>query len=149
MNDQQKDLFDFNKQILFGEIGSVCGAPLFGWIASQMELSTTLISASAVIGSLVGGAVFWITTRVTDEKIKQRFSIKKFFSDILAFTPVAFIISFLTYQPVLFFLSSYLLGLKVPVLLAVVGAQVVAFLSFAIVINIYRYLLAKFAKKAL
>ena len=63
--------------------------------------------------------------------------------DILYFTPVASTIVFVIYQPILYFLSNYLLRKEVMVIVAVISAQLTAFMIFLLLINIYRVILGK------
>ena len=47
---------DFNKELLFGEIGSVICAPLVALIVSRVTSAAGTISTSAVVGSNGGGS---------------------------------------------------------------------------------------------
>jgi hypothetical protein len=148
-NTYKNNFFDFNKQILFGEIGSLLGAPLFGFIASLMTTKSNIISGLAVAGSLFGAAVFWLAIRIHDEKRKKKFSVKKMAGDIAYYTPAATPLVFLVYQPVLFFLTKFLLKMGFYSVLSVVLAQFSAFILFLILINVYRIILLKYFKREL
>ena len=141
--------FNFNKQLIFGEIGSVIFAPLTSLFVSQFTKNSTTISASAVVGALFGAPLFWIVTRIYDNRKKDRKIIKKLAGDIAYFTPVAFLVAILVYQPTLFIISRYLLDHEGYVILSVIGSQVIAYSLFVIIINIYRSLLYRFHGKEL
>lgn len=138
-----KNFFNFNKQIIFGELGSIIGAPSFTYIATFFTKNPNWISISAVAGSLIGAAILWLITRIYDEKKRNRYEIKTLATDIVYYTPVATPLVFLVYQPLLFFLTRVFLGAGLYSLIAVIIAQFIAFLSFLILINLYRLFLIK------
>ncbi|RJQ17258.1 hypothetical protein C4573_04365 [Candidatus Woesearchaeota archaeon] len=143
------DFLDFNKQIFFGELGSLLGAPLFGVLCSRLNNSPTAIATWSVLGSLAGAAVFWLAVRIIDEKRKKRLSVKNIAETIAWYTPIAFILAIFLYQPVLFFLSKHFLEQSGLVIVSIIGAQALAFLSFLIVINAYRIIINRYTGKKL
>jgi len=133
-----KETWEFNLELLFGELGSLGGAPLLAFLMSKVTANETFISTSAVIGGLIGGAVFWLATHIFDEKKDGVYSSHHLKKDITSFTPVAFLLALAIYQPILFFNSRYLLSNGDSVVYSVIGAQLVAFSCFLIAINLYR-----------
>ncbi len=144
-----KNTLNFNKELIFGEMGALIGAPLASYLVSRFTSTIKFISFSAVLGGIIGGIIFWLFMRVYDKKIDKKFSIKNLAEDIIYFTPVAFLISLLMYYPILFFSSEYFLEDQHKILFSVIFAQLIAFSIFLIMMNIYRYFLAKIYKKVL
>jgi len=142
-----REIINFNKEIIFGELGSVLGAPLFAFIFSRFVENPDFISGSAVAGGIIGMAIFWIYTRIMDKG--EGYSLKKLADDIKYFTPAAFIIALLFYYPTVFFVSKSFLTNNHRVLYSVIVAQVAAFLFFLTGMNIYRYFLYKVIGKKL
>lgn len=142
-------IFDFNKEIIFGEVGAIIGAPALGCISSQVTNSPSLISTSAVIGSVLGAALFWFSMRVYDKKRRGQLSKRGFIEDIVYFTPVAFVLALLLYYPSLFLVSKYLIKHHNAVIFSVLFSQFIAFFFFIISINLYNYFLFKLVGKRL
>jgi uncharacterized membrane protein YeaQ/YmgE (transglycosylase-associated protein family) len=139
-----KSTFDFNKEIVFGEIGALVSAPLTASIVSKYTSVNNIISASAVFGAILGASVFWLIMRIYDEKRNKIFSVKGLERDIVNFTPAAFLLTLLVYYPVLFLLSKHLLTEAYKLTFSVFISQLVAFSLFLISINIYRYMIRKY-----
>lgn len=145
----EKTAWDFNKEILFGEIGAVAGAFLVSYLTSQFTKVASTISTSAVIGAVAGASVFWLIMRQYDQKRNKTYSTKHLANDIAYFTPVAVLLTLAVYYPALFLISQYLLTHNYNVVFSVVPSQIVAFSMFLISINIYRYFLLKYHGKRL
>jgi len=141
--------FDFNKEILFGEVGALIGAPLSAFLISKITVSTHLVSSFAVGGAIAGASIFWLFMRIYDKEQEKRFSFRSLESDISYFTPAAFLLTVLVYYPVLFLLSKHLLTQDYKVVSSIIISQVVAFSLFLTSINVYRYILKKFYGKIL
>jgi len=144
-----KSFLNFNKELVFGEIGAILGANFFSLFIFKVYPYSRIIPFVAVIGSVLGSALFWITLRIYDQTRSRYFSIKNFSLDFLYFSPAAFIISLLTYYPSIFFISHYLLIHKQFVLFSVFTSQIIGFVFFLILINIYRILLIKLKDRRL
>lgn len=144
-----KAFFDFNKEIFFGELGALICIPLFSELMAQFTSRATFISFSAILGALIGGSTFWLAMRVYDKERKRKYSLGGLVEDIAYFTPAAFVLGLIIYQPVLFFVSHHLLVLGDKVLFSVLVSQASAFLLFLISINVYRSLLYKFVGEKL
>jgi len=138
----KKRTFEFNKEIVFGEIGALISVPTVSFLVSLFTKNPSAISTAAVIASLIGASAFWIFMRVFDEKRRKSYTFQHFATEVGYFTPVAFIIAVLVYYPSLFFISKYFLT-KERVVYAVITAQAVAFTLFVILMNFYRHMLFK------
>ncbi len=144
-----KSAINFNKELIFGELGAIAGAQVFGYVSSLFSASSNVISSFATIGAIIGAAIFFLSLRIYDKFKEKDLSRKKFANDLLYFTPVAFVLTLLVYYPMLFFADRYLLNNEHHVFYATLAAQLIAFACFLILINIYRYALIKLAGKRL
>jgi peptidoglycan biosynthesis protein MviN/MurJ (putative lipid II flippase) len=133
----------FNKEILLAEIGSMILAPIFAYLASYKTNAPGYLSLSAVIGSIIGGSIFWLIFRVKHGKTRGDHSKKQLARDIMFYTPAALIAAWLIYHPSLFFISEFLLRRNEGILLSIITAQIIGFLLFLITLNIYRQILRK------
>jgi hypothetical protein len=133
-----KRFVDFNKQLLFGEIGALMGTPLFPLITSHVTDDPTIISFSAVAGGLVAGSVFWLVVKVYDERKRGLLSVRYLAGQMAWFSPAAFILGLMVYQPTLFLVSRHLIKSGAWVVLAVVASQILAFALFLVAMNLYR-----------
>ncbi|MCR4285203.1 MAG: hypothetical protein NUV97_04155 [archaeon] len=145
----EQDTIHFNNELLFAEIGGLIASPIFGYIAFHLKPTPDFISFFAVLGSIIGCAVFWLVTRVRNHKKRGCFSTGKIAKDMLYYTPVASFTAFMVYQPTLFMISSHLLETGHGVWESILIAQLLAFLLFGTIINIYRYFLEKFTGRRL
>jgi hypothetical protein len=140
---------EFNRELIFSEVGAITCAPLTSWIVSQFANTPSTISASAVIGASVGAAIIWISTRMYHKQKRGDASLKSFASDMAYFTPVAFLLTLLIYNPVLFFASKTLLEDAHGLFTSVILSQLAAYSLFMISINCYRLILIYFGKRIL
>ena len=160
MEKREISLFDFNKELLFGELGALIGAPVLASIGPKIPFLKmvvsylskfigfgSIVSLLAVIGSILGAAVFWLLIRIFDEKKMEIFSLKHFAKEIRYFTPAAFLLTLLVYYPSLFLISRHLLTQDYRVASSVILSQIVAFSLFLTSINAYRYFLWEIAGK--
>ncbi|MFH1311262.1 MAG: hypothetical protein ABIH65_02550 [Nanoarchaeota archaeon] len=145
----KRNTFNFNKQIIFGEVGALIGAPLIAYIISRFTSNSKFISFFAVIGAIVGQAILWLSTRTYDKKKEGNFSIKNLIGDLIYFTPMAFLLTLFVYYPTIYFVADYLISDHYKVIYSVISSQILAFSLFLIVINLYRYFLAKYYNKVL
>lgn len=145
----KRNTLNFNKEIFFGEVGALIGTPSVSYLVSLFTSVPKDISYAAVIGGLIGQAIFWLSMRAYDKRVDKKLSAKSLGEDIIYFTPVAFLIAISVYYPTLFFTSEYLLNDQYKVVYAVISSQILAFSFFLVLINIYRYFLAKVYGKVL
>lgn len=145
----QQSTLDFNREILFGECGALLAANPTATVVSHFTRNTAVISSSAVAGTLIGGATFWLAARVYDKVREKRFDAKSLASDIGYFTPAAVILGFLVYDPSIYFTSHHLLREGDRVEYSVIVGQAVAFGLFLLCMNAYRLLLLRIRGKSL
>lgn len=145
----QKSTLDFNREILFGECGALLAANPTAWVVSRFTSNPSLISGSAVAGTLMGGALFWLVARIYDKTRRSAFDRKALASDIGYFTPAAIILGFVVYDPSIYLTSDHMLKRGDKVLSSVLAGQAVAFVLFLACMNVYRLLLLRFRGKAL
>lgn len=144
----KQETIEFNLQVISGEVGAILGGPTSSFIASQYTSTRDIISAAAVLGSIIGGAILFLSLRVYHKSKKEDHSGGKFVNELAYFTPAAFILTLLFYYPTLFFLSREL-QTHYSVIIAVIMSQVTAFILFLSAINLYRVLLMRYTGKIL
>ncbi|VVB70506.1 Uncharacterised protein [uncultured archaeon] len=140
---------DFNKELIFGEIGSFIGAAILSYSSTALNFTPNMISLSAVVGSISGSTIFFLSMRVYDKTRKNDFTTRKFAEDLAYFTPAAFVIACLSYYPIIFFMSRYFIENQIYGLISVVASQLVGFIVVLILLNVYREILIKTIRKTL
>ncbi len=145
----RRTTFNFNKEILLGECGALLLANLAAPVAAHFTTDPSIIAWVAVGATLSGGALFWLLTRIYDQRKYAQLSARTMARDIGYFTPAAVTFSALVYNPALYFLSEHLLQRGSGVSVAVLIAQVTAFSLFLACLNLYRLALFKFWGKSL
>ena len=148
-NSQKVTIINFNKEIVFGELGALISAPALSFIVSYFTNNDQIISFSAVLGALIGGSIFWLIMRIYDAELIGKVPTRSLTGDLVYFTPAALILALLVYQPTLFLFSNHLLENGDRVIFSVIGAQIIAFLLFLLVMNLYRYVIYRFTGKKL
>lgn len=146
----KKRFRNFNKEILFGELGSLFAAPTISSLISQVSSNAKIISLSAVFGAIIGASLFWLVMRVYDRKKRNELTITDMTNDFIYLTPGASMLTVLVYYPTLYSLALDKItsgNLGVPV--SVIISQAVAFSAFLIAINIYRLVLKRFFNRVL
>jgi hypothetical protein len=144
----RRALLEFNLQIMVSELGALLGAPIGGHVASANHGTTTVISAATVAGAIVGAAIMYLSLRAYHKHREGTLTGVRFVSDMVHFTPAAFLLTLLLYYPTLFFLSRALQA-NHTVLFSVVCSQLVAFALFLIGINVYWQVLRKYTGREL
>jgi hypothetical protein len=142
-----KSFIDFNKQILFGEIGAVVGIQLAPLVTSCFTADPSIISLAAVLGGPLAGSVLWLMVKSHDEKRRGANSVLNLAVQIAFFSPAAFIIGLIVYQPTLFLVARHMLKSGNLVVYSVLISQFAAFAFFLVAINIYRLVLYRIAGK--
>jgi hypothetical protein len=145
----RKSTFNFNREIILGECGALLAANPTATVVSHFTSNASAISGSAVAGTLLGGALFWLGARVYDNARQKGFDSKALASDIGYFTPAAVALGFLVYDPSIYFTSHHLLKEGDRVVPSVLVGQIVAFSLFLLSMNLYRLLLFRFRGKML
>jgi hypothetical protein len=138
-----KEARDFNKEILFGEFGSLVGIQVATILSIHFPRYPDLIPHFIVLGASVIGSLFWLLARIYYKSRREKYSEKNFIRDVKYFTPASVLFAFLFYYPALFFTSKYLLEHHRAIEFSAILSQLSAFLVFLLAINIYRYILLK------
>ena len=136
-----REFVHFNRELIFGEIGALIGILLAPLIVSRYTSDAAILSSSAVGGGMVMGSVFWLLTSVGHETARGTDLVWRLGRKIVFFSPAAFVLGLLVYQPVLWLLSYWLIAWGVHVLWAAWLSQTVAFALFLSVMNLYRWLM--------
>lgn len=144
-----KETINFNKEILFGEVGAIVGIQIFSRIFYRLDISVNLISYLIIIGAIIGSSVFWFVMRVYDKTRKNKYSERKIIEDISYIVPAAFILTLIFYYPTLFFVTKYLIEHNKLIDYIATFPQIIAFGLYLIAINIYRKTLIKYYNKIL
>jgi len=126
-----KHFINFNKQFIFGEVGSMISAPVAGYIASTFFSSPD------------------VGMRIYDQIKVEKVSKKQFLQDAAYLYPIASLLIFTIYYPSLFFLSRYFISHGYTAIGYVIGSQIVSYAIFLSSLNLYRYLLLKFTGRNL
>lgn len=135
--------WEFNKEIVFGEIGSLLGAYVAALSAAQLTRNAAVISGVLIPGTLLGGTIFWLAARIAHQRKRHNWSVGVLARDISFFTPAAAILGIAVYDPAIFLASHFLLGHRAGVVLSVAGGQITAFSLFLGSMNAYRLILAQ------
>jgi hypothetical protein len=135
--------WDFNKEIIFGEFGSLLGAYAVGLSAARLTRRFGLISAALIPGTLLGGTIFWLAARIAHQRQRRGWSVRVLARDISYFTPAAAVLGFVVYDPAIFLASHFLLVRGAGVVLSVAGGEITAFTLFLASMNSYRLILAR------
>ena len=141
--------WDFNKEIIFGEIGSLLGAYVAALATARLTHRSAVISAMLIPGTLLGGTVFWLVARIAHQHARSNWSLRVLARDVSYFTPAAALLGLLIYDPAIFLSSHFLLERGAGVVLSVAGGQLTAFSLFLASMNVYRLMLAGSGKRYL
>jgi hypothetical protein len=133
----------FNRELIFGECGALLVVNPVASLTSRFTREASVISASAVAGTLAGGALFWLAARIYDNTRQEKLDVRRLAGDIGYFTPAAVVLGFAVYDPAIYFISRHLLKVGDKVTPAVFVAQAAAFLLFLLCMNGYRVILLK------
>jgi hypothetical protein len=144
-----KEAFDFNREILFGEVGSLLGIQFASILSIHFPRHPNLIPHFIVLGAMVMGSLFWLLARIYYKSKREKYSENKFIYDMKYFTPASAVFTLLFYYPTLFFATKYLIEHNKPIEFSAILSQVLAFAAFLTAINIYRYVLLKVFDKKL
>ena len=104
-----KETINFNKEILFGELGAIVGIQISGNLFYKLDISADLLSYLIVLGAMIGASLFWFAMRLYDKTRKQKYSEKNIIEDISYFATGSFILTAIFYYQTLFFVSKYLI----------------------------------------
>ena len=142
-----KEVIDFNKELLFGELGALIGIQFIDFISIFFSVSVNLIPHLIILGAIIGGSLFWVSARIYYKSKEGNYSEKKLITDVEYFAPASAILTFTFYYPALFFSTKYFLIHNRHIEFSSIVSQIIAFSLFMIAINLYRYALLKIFKK--
>lgn len=142
-----QDTINFNKEILFGELGALIGTQTGGYVSSHFTSSVKIISFSVVIGALIVASLFWMLMRIYDRSRKSAYSKEKLEYDLEYFTPASACLTIFIYYPTLYLTTKHFLEHGRIVEFSAIVAQTIAFAAFIVGINIYRNILFKYYGK--
>lgn len=145
----RQSTLNFNREILVGECGALVLANVAAPVVARFTTSATLISAAAVVGTLVGGGLTWVAARIYDQVKQKTFAARTLVSDIGYFTPAAIVFGFCVYDPAIYLISHELLTRGFAVGFSVIVGQVAAFSLFLLCLNAYRQALLTIRGKSL
>ncbi|VVB83954.1 Uncharacterised protein [uncultured archaeon] len=144
-----REAFNFNKELLFGELGSLIGIQLVVFLSWLFHFNRSIIPHLVVAGALVSGTLCWLLARIYDKSRKEKYSGKSFFNDMKYFVPASVFLTYAFYYPSLYFISKYFIAHYRFLESAAVFSEIIAFSLFMLGINLYRYILIKKFKKTL
>ncbi len=138
---------DYNKEIIFGEIGALLGSALGGYLSFLISQNENIIPTFAVVGSFIGSSTLFLSTKIYDKKKRKELSFMNIFNDLKYYTPAAAIMRVLFGYSLLYFLTSLFVKMEVGAFYAGALGEFLSFLVFLVLINIYRLVLFHFFRK--
>jgi len=147
MDIRDRNFSDFNKEILYGEVGAILGAGIVSLTAAHLTSSRTIIAQFAVIGSMTGGSILFLLKKIRNKIRRKEPVFKSTIYDLKYFTPASAIIIFGICYPLLYYLTKYLVKGGLETFIAGSVSEMAAFSVFICLINIYRFSLIKFFQK--
>ena len=144
-----KGVFNFNKEIIFGEIGTCTGVQIVNLLPLLINLQINLVPYLVVVGAMIFGSGAWLLTRIHDQSKEKKYTKKKLLNDIKYFTPASVLGTLIFYHPALFFTTKYFLEHHRPLLFSTIVSEVIAFSLFITTMNVYRIVLFKITGKKL
>lgn len=139
--------FDFNKEIVFGEIGALSGSALGGYLSFLILHNEKLIPTFSVVGSMLGSTILYLSTKIYDKIKRKELSFRNLISDLAYYTPVAAPLRIFIGYPLLYFFTRYFVKSGIGAFYSGALGEFLSFLIFLTMINIYRFLLYRFLKK--
>jgi hypothetical protein len=145
----RQSTFNFNRELLLGEICALVMANVVAPTAAHFSRDARVISTGAVVGTLIGGGLGWLVARIHDQRRAKTYSARAIASDVAYFTPAAIAFGLGVYDPAIYLISHWFLVRGDGVIISVVVGQIVAFGLFAVGLNLYRFALLKLWGKSL
>jgi hypothetical protein len=140
---------DFNRELLFGEVGALLAANPTAALAARFSASPAVIAGAAVAGTLAGGGLFWLGARIYDQCRGGGLDRRALAADLAYFTPAALVLGFAVYDPAIYLTSRHLLRQGDRVFPSVLLGQAAAFILFLGCMNLYRVVLQRTAGRRL
>ena len=139
--------FDFNKEIIFGEIGALSGSALGSYLSFLISGNEKLIPTFSVVGSMLGSTILYLSTKIYDKIKRKESSIKNLISDLLYYTPIAAPLRIFIGYPLLYLFTRYFVKNGVGAFYSGALGEFLSFLIFLVMINAYRFILYRISKK--
>ncbi len=139
--------FDFNKEILSGEIGALLGSALGSYLYFLISKDESLIPTFAVVGSIAGSTILFLLAKIYNKKKREELSFRNIFNDLKYYTPMAAALRVTTGYPLLYFFTDLFVKIKVWAFYAGAFGEFLSFLVFLVLMNIYRIILFRFFRK--
>jgi len=140
-------LFDFNKEIIFGEIGAILGSSLGAYLSFLISGNEKLIPTFTVIGSILGSTTFFLSTKIYNKRKRKELSLRNLIHDLMYYTPVAASLRIFLGYPLLYFFTRYFVRSDIGAFYSGALGEFLSFLIFLFLINIYRVILLYIFKK--
>lgn len=147
MKKEKGRLVDFNKEIVFGEIGALVGSSLGAYLSFIISGNEKLVPTFSVVGSMLGSTVLYLSTKIYDKIKRKELSLKNLIHDLIYYTPVAAPLRIFMGYPLLYFFARFFLRNGVGAFYSGALGEFLSFLVFLLMINIYRIVLFRFFKK--
>ena len=148
MTKERGRFFEFNKEIIFGEIGAIFGSALGSYFSFLITHNEKLIPTFTVIGSMIGSITFFISTKIYNKRKRKELSLKNLVHDLAYYTPVAAPLRIFMGYPLLYLFTRYLVrNTNMGAFLSGALGEFLSFLIFLFLINVYRIILFRFFKK--
>jgi len=149
MNGNEKFFSDFNKEIVYGEIGAILGAAILASIVSLFTSNRVRIAQFTVLGSILGGATLFLFKKVRNKIRNGDPILKSILHDLKFFTPAAVVIMFGIGYPALYYLMKYLTKVGWNGFVAGAVSELVGFVIFIVCINLYKFGVFKIFHKSI
>ena len=140
-------LFDFNKEIIFGEIGALLGSSLGAYFSFLIWQNEKLIPTFSVVGSMLGSTLFFLSTKIYNKRKRKELSLRNLIHDLMYYTPVAASLRIFIGYPLLYFFTRYFVRSDIGAFYSGALGEFLSFLIFLFLINMYRIILFRFFKK--
>ena len=140
---------DFNKEILYGEVGAILGAAILSAIISHFSSSRVTIAQFAVVGSIVGGGSLFIFKKIKNKIRRGEPILRSIIQDLIYFTPAATPIAVFISYPFLYYLMKFFVKNQWDTFVAGAVSELAGFVIFISCINFYRLGLIKLFHKNL
>lgn len=147
MKKEKGRLFDFNKEIIFGEIGALLGSSLGAYLSFLISGNEKFIPTFSVVGSMLGSTTFYLSTKVYNKRKRKELSLRNLIRDLVYYTPVAAPLRIFIGYPLLYFFTRYFVKIGIGPFYSGAIGEFLSFLIFLAMINIYRVILFYVFKK--
>ncbi len=145
--EKRKRFFEFNDEIIFGEIGSVFGSALGGQLSFLITKTASLSPILSVAGSFIGSTTLFLSSKIYYKIKRKEMSLRNLIHDLEYYTPIAAPISIFIGYPALYFITRFFIQKGLGTFYSGALGAVLAFLIFWTLINAYRVILFHFFKK--